>query len=194
MKWVFPLLRGLAKQARGVVKYMCSHYRLFSHLENMVNGYRLRHRSRAEIEHKAIINNLAFDAETGTIRKAVFMTRLAEGRYVCCVWERNLKPFAVKMVKVTEVRGRNSGMKEVTLENGVQFRGTEARTRHLYQDRARLAGALEAPTRANILIFSIGFEAKKYLEEKGYLALTEGVDFGLTEVEPEAKKQGDIDK
>lgn len=192
MRWISPLLRGLAKQAQGVVKYMCSHYRPFSRLQNLVNGYRLGHKPRAVVEHEAILNNVAFDATTGTIRKAVFMNRLATGRYVCCVWEKNLKPFAVKMVKITDVRGRNSGLKEVTLENGVCFRGTEYRTRHLYQDRARLAGALEPPTRANILIFSVGFEAKKYLDEKGYLTLAEGVDFGKTEVIAEARLSDNV--
>lgn len=111
------------------------------------------------------------------------MNKFVQGRYVCCVWEKNLKPFAVKMVKIKGINGSgiSGGMSEVELENGISFRGSEAKSRHLYQDKARLTGALESPTRANVLIFTDGFEAHRYLTNKGYKCLCEGVDFSLTE-------------
>ena len=113
------------------------------------------------------------------------MNRLVKGRYVCCVWEKNLKPFDVKMVKVAGVTGSgiSGGMAQIALENGISFRGSEAKTRHLYQDKERLAGALEAPTRANVLIFTHGDEAQRYLMDRGYRCLCEGIDFTLTERE-----------
>lgn len=111
------------------------------------------------------------------------MNRLVKGRYVCCVWEKNLKPFDVKMVKVSGVTGSgiSGGMAQIALENGISFRGSEAKSRHLYQDKARLAGALEAPTRANVLIFTHGEEAMKYLREKGCFGKFADVEFTLTE-------------
>lgn len=176
-------MRGLATTAQKGVAYMCRHYTLFSRLQNGVSRLRRRFRRKAEVEREAILNNVAYDSATGRIKEAVFMNRLESGRYVCCVWEKTLKPFAVKMVKIRGVAGSgiSGGMASVELENGIRFRGTEARTRHLYQDKARLAGALEAPTRANVLIFTKGYEAEKYLNEKGYKCLCEGVDFSLTE-------------
>lgn len=118
------------------------------------------------------------------------VNKLAKGRYVCCVWEKNLKPFDVKMVKVAGVTGSgfSGGMMQVTLENGISFRGSEAKSRHLFQDKSRLAGALEAPTRANVLIFTDGYEAQKYLMGKGYRCLCDGVDFTMTEKNPDGTK------
>ena len=111
------------------------------------------------------------------------MKKLETGRYLCCVWEKNLKPFAVKMVRIKNIRGSgiSGGMAEVELENGIFFRGSESKSRHLFQDKERLSGALESPTRANVLIFTDGFEAHRYLTNKGYQCLCEGVDFSLTE-------------
>ena len=108
---------------------------------------------------------------------------LRAGRQVCCVWEKNLKPFDVKMVKVKGIRGSgmSGGLAEVELENGMSFRWSRAKTRHLYQDRARLSGTLEAPTRANVLIFTHGEEAQRYLMDRGYKCLCEGMDFSKTE-------------
>ena len=118
------------------------------------------------------------------------MNRLVKGRYVCCVWEKNLKPFDVRMVKVSGVTGSgiSGGMAQITLENGISFRGSEAKTRHLYQDKARLAGALESPTRANVLIFTDGAEAMKHLREKGCLMKFARVDYTLTEQEAEGEE------
>lgn len=158
---------------------MCRHYRVFSRLQNCVNGLRRKMRQRSG------------DAKTSNGkakgRKAMVMNRLVKGRYVCCVWEKNLKPFDVRMVKISGVTGSgiSGGMSQIELENGISFRGTEARTKHLYQDKERLAGALEAPTRANVLIFTYGDEAMKHLREKGYQCLCEGIDFSMTENEPE---------
>ena len=156
---------------------MCRHYRVFSRLQNCVNGLRRTIRQRTE------------DAKNGTKgKKARIMNRLVKGRYVCCVWEKKLKPFEVRMVKIVGVAGSgiSGGMAQIALENGISFRGSEAKTRHLYQDKARLAGALEAPTRANVIIFTHGDEARKYLREKGvYERLGAGVDFSLTEQEAE---------
>lgn len=108
---------------------------------------------------------------------------LTKGKTVCCVWERKLKPFDVKMVKITEIRGSgiSGGLSQIVLENGIMFRGSDARTRHLYQDKARLAGALEPPTRANVLIFTHGQEAEKHLREKNALGIASGIDFSATE-------------
>ena len=126
------------------------------------------------------------DAKNGTKgKKARSMNRLVKGRYVCCVWEKRLKPYDVQMVKVKGVRGSgmSGGLAQIELENGISFRGSEAKTRHLYQDKARLSGALEMPTRANVLIFTKGEEAQKYLRERGCLDKFQGVEFNLTEKE-----------
>ena len=147
---------------------MCSHYTPFSRLQNCVNRLRRELRERKDTTRR---------------KGARIMNRLVKGAYVCCVWEKNLKPFAVKMVQITGIKGSgiSGGLSEVVLENGISFRGSEVKSRHLYQDKARLAGALEAPTRANVLIFSDGYEAEKYLKDRGYLCLTEGVKFYLTD-------------
>lgn len=176
MRYIIPIFRWLATTAQKVVWYMCRHYRVFSRLQNCVNGLRRKIRQRSE------------GAKNGTKgKKAIIMNRLVKGRYVCCVWEKNLKPFDVKMVKVAGVTGSgiSGGMAQIALENGISFRGSEAKTRHLYQDKERLAGALEAPTRANVLIFTHGDEAQRYLMDRGYRCLCEGMDFTLTEQESE---------
>lgn len=155
---------------------MCSHYTLFSRLQNSVSRMRRKHRQKVEERRNGIKG-----------KTAKIMNRLVKGRYVCCVWEKNLKPFDVKMVKVSGVTGSgiSGGMAQIALENGISFRGSEAKTRHLYQDKERLAGALEAPTRANVLIFSDGAEAMKYLRDKGCLMRFASVDYTLTEQEAE---------
>lgn len=149
---------------------MCSHYTPFSRLQNCVNRLRRQLRERKDTTRR---------------KGARIMNRLVKGAYVCCVWEKNLKPFAVKMVQITGIKGSgiSGGLAEVVLENGISFRGSEAKSRHLYQDKARLRGALEAPTRANVLIFSDGAEAMKYLREKGCLMKFARVDYTLTEQE-----------
>lgn len=184
-------MRWLASTARRVVNHMCRNYHVFSRLQNGINGLRRRFRQRDRDANRryAILNNVAFDETTGKTRKAEYMNTLTEGKTVCCVWERKLKPFAVKMVKVSKIKGSGArgGLAEVTLENGMSFRWTSMRTRHLFHDKERLANALEAPTRANVLIFTHGYEAQKHLREKGCQELGEGVDFALTEVVPEKK-------
>lgn len=164
---------------------MCSHYTLFSRLQNWYHRFKREHRSKTEWEKESILKNVAYDSATGRPKEARYMHKLYKGRTLCCVWEKQLKPYAVKLVKISGIKGSgiSGGLAEVTLENGMTFRGSEARTRHLYQDKARLAGALEAPTRANVLIFTHGYEAEKYLKQKGYTTLCEGVDFGATETE-----------
>lgn len=119
------------------------------------------------------------------------MDRLAEGRYVCCVWERMLKPFAVKMEKVVKVSGGglSGGLSEVTLENGIRFRATAAKTKHLFQDKERLANALESPTRANVLIFTHGYEARKHLRNRGCEFMGKDIDFDMTDEETKNGKK-----
>ena len=148
---------------------MCSHCRVLSRLQNGVS--RLRRNMRQPKGAKE------------TKGKKAIMRRLTEGNTVCCVWEKNLKPSEVKMVRVKEVIGPgvSGGLAEVTLENGIKFRATGAKTVHLYQDKERLPWALEAPTRANVLIFTHGSEAKKHLVGKGCATMCEGIDFEGTE-------------
>lgn len=122
------------------------------------------------------------------------MSRLEKGHTLICVWERKLKPFDIRAVKIANVKGGGArGLAHIELENGISFEGSEARTRHIYQDKARLAAAPESPTRANVLIFSHGEEARKYLRGKGALKMAEnaGIDFGVTERAPDVKASGD---
>ena len=163
---------------------MCSNYSVFSRLENCVNRLRLRYGRGAGVGAKG----------KGTKKgKAGYdmSNRLVEGKTVCCVWERKLKPFAVKMVKIRKVRGSgiSGGLAEVTLDNGITFRGSAMKSCHLFQDKERLAGALEAPTRANVLIFTHGVDAEKHLKMKGCAALGDGIDFRATEAKPAVKAE-----
>ena len=177
MRYIKPIFRWLSTTAQKVVGYMCKHYKIFSRLQNIAHGLRRK------------IRQGAAGAKGNTKgKKAKIMNKLVKGRYVCCVWERKLKPFQVKMVKISGVTGSgiSRGMAQIELENGISFRGSEAKSRHLYQDKERLAGALESPTRANVLIFTSGDEARKYLREKGvYERLGESVNFTLAGKEQE---------
>ena len=157
--------RFLSLTARRVFRHLTTHVAVFSRLENWV-ARRRRLRGQAKGKARQAMNNI-----------------LEEGRKVCCVWERRLKPFDVKLVPIVKVRGSGpcGGLAEVELANGIVFRGSSARTRHLFQDKERLRSALEAPTRANVIIFTHGADAKRHLEAKGCEALCVGVDFNETE-------------
>lgn len=146
---------------------------MFSRMQNCISRLKRERRERAEERE---------NFQKGKTRNDMSNT-LTKGKTVCCVWERKLKPFEVKMVKITEIRGSgiSGGLSQIVLENGIMFRGSDARTRHLYQDKARLAGALEPPTRANVLIFTHGQEAEKHLREKNALGIADGIDFSDTE-------------
>lgn len=110
------------------------------------------------------------------------MKKLVAGRYLICVWEKRLKPYLIRAVKIKDVTGsRSGGLSEVILENGMSFRGTEMKTRHLFVDKDRLRGSLEAPTRANVLIFTDGDEAKKYLFSRGAESLGENFPFEIAD-------------
>ena len=183
VKWLSPFTRKVATTAQGVVSYMCRHYTVFSRLQNCVN------RARRNIGRR-----MSEGRTKDRKRRERTMNRLEAGRYVCCVWEKRLKPFDVKVVRIASVRdsGIAGGLADVELENGIWFRGSNAKSRHLFQDKARLTNALEAPTRANVLIFSEGIDARRYLESKGYGSLYEGVDFSPMEgdEEEDAEKKG----
>lgn len=94
------------------------------------------------------------------------MSIIQKGSTAYCIFEKRIKPFEVQVVKVKDVKQSHGfGLVEVELENGIVFKGSNAKSQFLYEDKERSAGA--KPTRAQVVIFFDKALAARHLNSRG---------------------------
>lgn len=114
--------------------------------------------------------------------------KLQEGNIVYCVFEKRVKPIDAQVARIVEVRrSRGNGLNEIVLDNGIMFRGSNAKDTFLFEDKERLSGAPCKPTRANVVIFADYHLVVRHLTGRGASNLIEKL-----KVEPEQAIPADI--
>lgn len=100
--------------------------------------------------------------------------KLQEGNIVYCVFEKRVKPIDAQAARIVEVRrSRGNGLNEIVLDNGIVFRGSNAKDTFLFEDKERLSGAPCKPTRANVVIFANYHLVVRHLTGRGASNLIE---------------------
>ena len=100
--------------------------------------------------------------------------KLQEGNIVYCVFEKRVKPIDAQAARIVEVRrSRGNGLNEIVLDNGIMFRGSNAKDTFLFEDKERLPGGPCKPTRANVVIFADYHLVVRHLTGRGASNLIE---------------------
>ena len=180
---VLVCLAFFARGAHEVWHFSTGHIRLVSKLQNLC--WALSRRAKRLLSVK----------KTGTTLKGNLKMKLQKGKTVYCVFEKRIKPFDVQAVRIADVRAsRGNGLTEVELENGIVFRGSNAKDTFLYEDKERLSGAPAKPTRANVVIFTDRTLAVRHLTGRGATALISRLsEKPLDKQEPSPEETDDPD-
>ena len=101
-------------------------------------------------------------------QKARLKMKLQVGNIVYCVFEKRVKPVDAQVARIVEVRrSRGNGLNEIVLDNGIMFRGSNAKDTFLFEDKERLSGAPCKPTRTNVVIFADRHLVVRHLTGRG---------------------------
>ena len=110
--------------------------------------------------------------------------KLQKGNVVYCVFEKRVKPIDAQIARIVEVRpSRGNGLNEIVLDNGIMFRGSNAKDTFLFEDKERLPGGPCKPTRANVVIFADYHLVVRHLTGRGASQLIDKLKTGPAQLE-----------